>query len=101
VLSERGIKIAPSIHYTRAKTPITLAELAEAYLAMVRLPPHTSRVRPPQRTPGRATGQHALGEQDHVTSPSQRLGRGNADHATAHDGDFEGWTRYESTIYCA
>jgi putative transposase len=27
-----GIKIAPSIYYTRAKTPITLAELAEAYL---------------------------------------------------------------------
>jgi putative transposase len=32
MLSEHGIKIAPSIYYTRAKTPITLAELAEAYL---------------------------------------------------------------------
>jgi hypothetical protein len=32
VLSEHGIKIAPSIYYTRAKTPITIAELAEAHL---------------------------------------------------------------------
>ena len=32
MLSEHGIKIAPSIYYIRAKTPITLAELAEAYL---------------------------------------------------------------------
>ena len=32
MLSEHGIKIAPSIYYTRPKTPITLAELAEAYL---------------------------------------------------------------------
>ena len=32
MLSEHGIKIAPSIYYTRAQTPITLAELAEAYL---------------------------------------------------------------------
>ena len=30
VLSEHGIKIAPSIYHARAKTPITLAELAEA-----------------------------------------------------------------------
>ena len=34
MLSEHGIKIAPSIYYTRAKTPITLAELAEAYLVI-------------------------------------------------------------------
>jgi putative transposase len=32
VLSEHGIKIAPSIYYARAKTPITLAELDEANL---------------------------------------------------------------------
>jgi putative transposase len=32
VLSEHGIKIAPSIYYARAKTPVTLAERAEAYL---------------------------------------------------------------------
>jgi hypothetical protein len=32
VLSEHGIKIAPSIYPARAKTPITLAELAEACL---------------------------------------------------------------------
>jgi hypothetical protein len=32
VLSEHGIKIAPSIYYARAMTPITLTELAEAYL---------------------------------------------------------------------
>jgi hypothetical protein len=32
VLSEHGIKIAPSLYYARAKTPITLAELAEANL---------------------------------------------------------------------
>jgi hypothetical protein len=32
VLSEHGIKIAPSIFYARAKTPITLAELDEANL---------------------------------------------------------------------
>jgi hypothetical protein len=30
VLSEHGIKIASSIYYPRAKTPITKAELAEA-----------------------------------------------------------------------
>ena len=34
VLSEHGIKIAPSIFYARAKTPITLAELAAAYLVI-------------------------------------------------------------------
>jgi hypothetical protein len=36
VLSEHGIKIAPSISYPGAKTAITLAELAEAYLVQTR-----------------------------------------------------------------
>ena len=35
MLSEPGIKIAPSIYHARAKTPITLAELAEAYLPKI------------------------------------------------------------------
>ena len=36
VLPEHGIKIAPSIYPVRAKTPITLAELAAAYLVKTR-----------------------------------------------------------------
>ena len=36
VLSEHGIKIAPSIYYPGAKSAITLAELAEAYLVQKR-----------------------------------------------------------------
>ena len=32
MLSEHGIRIAPCIYHARAKTPITLAELAAAYL---------------------------------------------------------------------
>jgi hypothetical protein len=35
VLSEPGIKIAPSIYHAQAKTPITLAELAEAYFPKI------------------------------------------------------------------
>jgi hypothetical protein len=41
VLSEHGIKIAPSI-YAQAKTPITLAELAEAYLVIAVVDLHSA-----------------------------------------------------------
>jgi hypothetical protein len=41
VLSEHGIKIAPSI-YAQAKTPMTLAELAEAYLVIALVDLHSA-----------------------------------------------------------
>jgi hypothetical protein len=41
VPSEHGIKIAPSI-YAQAKTPITLAELAEAYLVIALVDLHSA-----------------------------------------------------------
>jgi hypothetical protein len=45
VLSEHGIKIAPSI-YAQAKTPITLAELAEAYLVIAVVDLHSANWAP-------------------------------------------------------
>ena len=41
MLSEHGIKIAPSI-YAQAKTPMTLAELAEAYLVIALVDLHSA-----------------------------------------------------------